>query len=336
MRNPVYEQALNKQGVEWEYLERLELSSVDRTKSLANQARLEQALDPDLVAHYREAYKQGDQFPPLVVHRPGRGKFILLDGNQRYSSCQPFPGWKGVLFHDAYLIKSDEEEVLNRIAWSFNNLVNGRRLSYEESLSHAVTFVRKYNWTRQQAATEFGVPHRAVEKIVALEEMKDRLREQKVKKIPVDYIIERLAPLANLGDDVFAKAAETAANIGAASTDVDELMKKVKRAKTHAAKLATITEYESSDHAQKRKAQTKGGTIQPRTPDLAERLARALRTVRSLLEESKVKTVFLPHPKAEREEAEELATDVIRLLAWLHGPQVVALAQQDKRKEEIA
>lgn len=328
MRNPVYEQALNSQKVPWEYLERLELAAIDRTRSLTNQARLEQAVDTDLVAQYRKRYGAGDQFPPLVVYRTNRGRYVLLDGNHRFTACLPITDWKGIKFHDAYLVDSKDEIVLNRIAWGFNNHVNGRRLTYEESLQHAVTFVRKYAWTCQAAATEFSVPHKAVMKLAHIEECKDKLNQQNVKRLPSDNVVDRLSTLVNLGDDVFAAAATTAANTGATAPDIDALLKKVKRAKTHAEKLATIAEFESSDEIQGRKCETKGGTINQRSPTPRVRLQRLQTSLRNFLEDHPIKVVLLPVQKQELKANREVASDIVRLLIGLYGTSILNNTQE--------
>lgn len=326
MRNQLYENFLNEQGVPWDYLERVELSAIDSTKSLANQARLEVAVLKDEISQYRAGYERGDHFPPLVVHRPGK-KFVLLDGNQRFFAASPDKDWKGLRFHDAYLVDSKDEVVLNRIAWTINDRVNGRRMSYEDNLQHAMTYVRKYNWTRTAAAKEFGINERALHKLVHIAEMKDKLHEQKVSRLPNDECIERLSPLSSLGDDVFSQAARMVAEIGSSSNDVQDLVKKVRRAKTHADKMATIAEYGSSDHAQARKAETKGGRIRPRSPMPRERLRRALTEARKVLEDNKVKSVMLPVQKADLTAAQELARDVVRLLGQLYGSVIFANAK---------
>lgn len=330
MRNPVYEQFLTSQGVKWRYLEKVELSSIDSKRSLANQARLEQALDTDLIAQYRSRYRKGDQFPPLVVHRPAK-KFVLLDGNQRLHACGPVPGWKGLRFHDAYLVDSGDEAVLNRIAWTINDGVNGKRMTYEDNLQHAVTYVRKYNWSAKQAADEFSVPHKVVWVFVRREELKDKLREQGVNRLPSDPIIDYTGALAGLGDDIFAQSARVLTGIGAAASDAQDLVKKVRKAKTHADKLAVIGEYESSDYAQDRKAQTKCGTIRPRSPMARERLRRYLTEARNIMEDNPIKSVMLPVQPADKKEAKSLAADVVRLLINLYGPQIL-----NELKEESA
>src|SRR4051812_36674204 len=73
MRNPTYEQALTKQGVSFTYLEEVPLAAIDVRKGLANQARLSKPLDEALAEQYASAFRDGNDFPPLVLARPGPG-----------------------------------------------------------------------------------------------------------------------------------------------------------------------------------------------------------------------------------------------------------------------
>lgn len=333
MRNQHFEQTLNREGVHWSYMERLELAAIDKRRSHANQARAE-AVIPELVEDYRERYRQGLEAPPLIVHKGSKtGKhYAVLDGNQRREACEPDPKskWKGILFHDAYLIEEDDEEILNRIAWSFNNEVHGRRLTYEESMGHAMTYVRKYGWDCARAARQFGVKVRELVRLVHTEKMKDKLHEQGVKRLPSDSTIEKMGCLADLGDDVFAQAAIVVAETGASQNDVENLVKVVRGAKTHAEKLTAIGEFSCSDHVQQRKAETRGGTMQPRRPLPRLRLERCLKEARTMLEDfGRVKGVLWPMQAGDKKQAISLAADVIRLLVSIYGPVVLQEAKEE-------
>src|ERR1700724_605455 len=152
MQCRIYEQALNKQGLAWRYEEKVLLKDIDLAKGLRNQARLECPSDESLIASYAEAKKNGDQFPPPVLWRPGQGRWIPIDGNQRLAADAKLGCGKT----DAYIVDCKDEQVVDRLTWTFNNLVNGKRLSQEEALEHAVTFVRKYAMKAEVAAKAWG------------------------------------------------------------------------------------------------------------------------------------------------------------------------------------
>ncbi len=281
MRCAIYEQALTKQGVEWKYEEAIPLDSIDAAKGLRNQARLETPIDKELVEQYQQAMKGGDQFPPLVLWRPGKGRYIPVDGNQRLQA-------KTNLNHkvtDAYILVTEDRMVADRLTWSFNNLVNGKRLSAEECLQHAVTFVRKYGMTHAAAAKEWGIPNYRVKNAVKVLELKEVLERQNVnvKGLHDDKII-RLSPLHALGEDVFAKAADAANRNGMTGEQCLETVAKVKAAKSGEAKLAAIEEYTKSPDIIVQRAQTKGGTSVPKVLP-RDKLVTLLGQMTRLLEE---------------------------------------------------
>lgn len=222
MKNPTYEQALTKQGVEWEVLDKVPLLEINTHKGLSNQARLETPLDEDLVARYEAGYRAQDKFPPLVLWRPGRGKYVPIDGNQRLEACRR----ANYKYHDAYLVKCDDPKVIDRLTWGFNNLVNGKRLRPEESLEHAVSYCRKYGATVKESAEEFGVSAGKVRERLAQMEVQDALDRQKVKRGPTldGSVMSKLSPLLKVGEDVLALAARAVAEAGLRQDDVEEIV----------------------------------------------------------------------------------------------------------------
>jgi hypothetical protein len=78
-----YEQALTKQGVPFRYLERVPWGDA---KGLANQARL----DEQLVEQSAASFQDGADFTPLVLDRPGWGRYVPLDGNQRLAGVRKY------------------------------------------------------------------------------------------------------------------------------------------------------------------------------------------------------------------------------------------------------
>lgn len=284
MRNQVYEQLLDKQGVSWEYVESLPISEINVNKSLNNQARLDNPLDEGLIDSYTQSMKDGFEFPPLVVWRPGKGMWLLIDGNNRLAA-------KLKLSHkttDVYMILNSDPKVIDRITWRWNNLVNGKRLSPEESMQHAVSYCRKYNTSYKEAAKEWGVNENSLSQKVKVEESKDILRSNNVKITPAldDYSIRLLQGLRSVGEDLFCEAATVVATTGATSEDVEEMLREVKRAKNVEGKQFIVREFASSAKVQSRKAETKGGTTKVRPNAPREKFQRLLREIRNVLEDN--------------------------------------------------
>ena len=317
MRNATYEQALTKQGVGWEYLESVPLSGVDIAKGLSNQARLGEALDSQLVEQYTAAVKDGSEFPPVVLSKPGRGRYVPLDGNQRLAAYKA----AGRTSCDAYLVQSQDPMVLDRIAWSFNNKVNGKRLSYEECLAHAVTFVRKYGMVYEAAAKEWGVQKWAVGNEVRAADMRDKVAKCGVRSADKlsDDQLRALSPLASVGEDVLAAAAAAVASSGATVKDVYSLVSRVKAAKTQAAKLDEVETFAASEAVATRRAETKGGTVKLRTPLPRDRVRSILVELRNLLDKYPDRKAFLPTDKAKLKDLRSVAADVVCKLTTVYG-----------------
>lgn len=115
MKHQDTEDLLNELGVQWTYIEALELEQIDQGASLANQARLE-PLDQEVVERYQAAYEEAEDFPALLV-RKGRGKqgMLLLGGNHRYAGAVG----AGKTHHDVYLVVGTGE-VLSRLMYEDN------------------------------------------------------------------------------------------------------------------------------------------------------------------------------------------------------------------------
>lgn len=129
-RRPEIERLLDEYLVEWEFNEALPLASIDEKRSYANQARVDQPIQADLVETYVEAKKNGDVFPAIVVHRDGT-RLVNVDGNHRFASDKKL----GRDEIPAYVIKAKAETV--RILMTLLNAIHGRALSEQEKLWHA-------------------------------------------------------------------------------------------------------------------------------------------------------------------------------------------------------
>lgn len=257
MRNPVYEQALSNESIPYEYRESVSLQDIDVGKGLRNQARLENPLDKELAAEYGRHYKAGDKFPPVVLWRPGKGRWIPADGNHRLEGLR----LAGNRDTDAYLLETTDLQVVERLSWRFNNLVNGRRNTPAECLQHALTMVRKYGWTARNAAKEWGLAEGAVARLVRIEDTKDVLRGRGLKITPAvtDAHLEKLHCLNAAGEDVLTAAATVVANSGIDTTQTEELVRRVRNAKDHDAKVKAVDDFAKEEFVRQKAAETSGG-----------------------------------------------------------------------------
>lgn len=264
MRNPIYEQALRKQGVQFEYVESVPDDEINWTRGKQMQARL-LPLDQTLIDEYALMFEQGFEPPPLLLWKHHKSLLVPLDGNQRGAANAFLPKSKKRKAWSAYIVNLDDLMVVDRLCWQFNNMVNGRRLSYEECMNHAVTFVRKYNQPESSAAKEWGV--KVWELTAKVREM--NLRDMAAKNsINTDNVPQAtllvLNPLTLLGEDIAIKAIKTVAEAGVGQSEAKELAQNVAKAKTNEAKHKVIDEFASSEKTQRTRAETKGGRMRVR------------------------------------------------------------------------
>ncbi len=320
MRNPTYEQALTQQGVQWTYVEQVPLVEINASKGLKNQARLESPLEDELVEAYTLAYKAKSEFPPLVLHKPGRGQYVPIDGNHRLEASNK----AGRKWHDAYVVDVQDQMIVDRMTWVFNNLVNGKRLSREDCLQHAITFVRKYGHTCRAAAKEWGLNESGVNKAVRAVNTREKIEEVGVRvpqSAPNDVII-RLGEMVQAGDAVLKAAAEAVFRSGVSAKDVDVLAASVKAARNEEAKLETVRQFANSELVKRRQAETKGGRVRVPRPLPRTLLVRHLEGIEKLFKQYPAKEA-LRFPGEEGREARAVAREVVEKLVALYGLGVV-------------
>lgn len=316
MRNALYEQTLRKQGVNFDYMERLDLQAIDTKRSLAIQARLTNPIDSELIEQYRELYRDKSESPPIIVWKPNRNRpvWLVLDGNQRVQAARD----EKMKTLDAYNINSDDEQVVYRIAWSFNNHVNGRRLSYEESIAHAKSFVRKYGMSTEAAAKEWGVNKHTLGNAVRSDELKEVLQKNNVPVTPslTDEKIRKLSALTKVGEDVYCMAAQAVAESGATAEEFEPMLKEVKNASTHADKVKVVAEFACSERLVRKKAETKGGKVLVRY-SASERIKRYLTDLNNLIDGTQA--TLLKPGKPHFDALRDLAAEVVDKLTLLYG-----------------
>ncbi len=314
MRNATYEQALTKQGITFTYHENISLEDIDRAKGIRNQARLLVPIEDELVSSYALAYQDGMEFPPLVLHRFGKGRYVPVDGNNRLAACEKIKR----LSHDAYVVEVQDQMVVDRLTWTFNNLVNGKRLGKEECLEHAISFCQKYGYTQEASAKEWGLPLYTVRKAVRANKLREVLQRHGVKKMPNDNNLDRLSPLEAVGEDVFVAAATVVAESGVGEQECLDLVRSVKQARTNEAKLKAVDDFAKSEFVKQRRAETKGGRVQPPRPMPRNQLKRLVEQANRLFEDYPEPTA-LRTPKPEYKQAREDAALLANRLITLYG-----------------
>lgn len=233
--DPRIEAWLDAHAVTWTFEPQLPLATVDMKRSLQNQARPGEALIDDTVDLYVQGYRNGDQFPPLVVRRASaRAKsVVVIDGNHRSTSATK----AGLTKHAAYVIECADEVAL---LLSYDaNLKNGAQLPRAQRIALAVHLVET-GMTGQDAAKQMGVAPSEVSNQRTLN--KAAVRATKLKVTGWDQIPQgtRLE-LARLDDEeVFRQAAALVGDTGMAAPATKDLVRKIKGKPSEAARLELI------------------------------------------------------------------------------------------------
>lgn len=311
MRNPVYEQALNRAGVKWEYVEEVLLEDINREKGLKNQARLIMPVDPELSERYEERKKAGDEFPAVVLWRPSpRSKYIPVDGNNRLDAYSRIHRLKAT---DAYVIDTEDVKVVDFLTWTFNNEVNGKRLTPEENMEHGVTLVRMHGYSVTDAARACQVKRWQLEHRVRLVKYKEILQANNVKpyKDLPEAVVDRLGTLLTAGEDLFVEAVKAAGSTAMDTEKVKELIADVKAARSHNEKLKVVESYTTTPEAELAKAETRNGTLRRPKPTSREQLESILRSTMRLMEAQVDDDVLRPIGRAQFNQVQAVANAVV-------------------------
>lgn len=319
MKHAIYEQALTKCGVEFEYVEQIPADEINHTRGRQMQARL-QPLDHDLIDSYAVMIAEGFTPPPLLLWKHGKSLPVPLDGNQRIAANQQVPAKKRLKHFSAYVVKTDDLMVVDRLCWSFNNMVNGRRLSYEECLEHALTFVRKYGQTITAAAKEWGVKEWELQKRVTDAEMTE-LAESAGIKLPASLdkkVLAIISQIRKFGDDVVLRTMKAVAENGTSQTEAEELVRSISRAKSLETKMEAINSFINQDSTKQRRAETQNGRSIPiKLP--RHQLQQLLDRVEEVLDRYKDKKAFAPVGKEDWQRYSDAARKIANHLISIYG-----------------
>jgi hypothetical protein len=326
MRSSFYEQALDRQGVQWRYIKNLAMDEINLDRSKNNQVRLTQPVIPELVTQYAGAMRAGDRFPPVVVHRIGKGKYNLLDGvNRTVAAIEARRSYV-----DAYEISSATPvAALARLRATFNNAVNGQRMSYDDLMWHAIEMVRLRILALEVAAKECGVKRHDLASRVKEAELREVLDSHNIsnRNIGRDRLID-LRPVKDFGVDLFCRVAKLVDSTGAACEDVKDIVRDVKRAKNHSDKIAVIKDWEKSDKLVTARAETKGGTIKRKSPPPKHRMSKLLRDMDRLLGLNQ--DAALKPTGGDWRQARESAAMIVDRLTIMFGLGVVTTARKER------
>jgi hypothetical protein len=152
MRDPRIEQFLAQQGIEYEYEPFVPLEQFDFAASHANQARLPDALNPEVVERYAAFMRDGVEFPALVGFVAPSGLRVLNGGNHRLHAARD----AGKAGHDLYRIEVDDHIVRGRITRSLNLVEAPYGMTPAEAMAQAIAYQRSSGCPHVDAARLLG------------------------------------------------------------------------------------------------------------------------------------------------------------------------------------
>ncbi len=238
-RDPRTEKWLTDHHIPYDYDPLLELDRIDVPRSLANQARIGEPLDPEVVDQYENDYRGGAQFPPLLAHLPSprAKKLVLLGGNHRNAGATK----AGLTRHPAYIVTGLEPDIALKIAYR-DNATHGARLTRRDRMRQAAHLVATgAAATHADAAATVGISVPDVAKAIAVEE-----GGQRARTAGVDHHWDQLPHthqviVASVGLDVaFTEVVTLAAEAKLPQADTRQLVNQVNKARTEQAALRIV------------------------------------------------------------------------------------------------
>ena len=147
-RNPIAERIMEELGLAFELTE-IALGSIDKDRSLSNQARLD-PVRAEVVDRYTAALTGGARFPAIIV-ADLKGRRVIAGGNHRFLAHEA-AGEDSIM---AYVASVPNEETFQTLA-NLDNARHGVESTLEERLLHAADAVSQ-GATPADAANQFGV-----------------------------------------------------------------------------------------------------------------------------------------------------------------------------------
>lgn len=235
------EKWLSDHGVEWEYWPEFPIEEIDVEKSLHNQARMFEPLDPTVVAQYAEAFKRGDPFPGVVVAKTNqRQRGVLVDGNHRLNGMVA-AGGNDI---DAYVITKARPAVIVQLTFE-SNVRHGKPTSHEERVNQAVWLVDN-GAKREQAAASLNIKvadiNRAWQRIAADRRADEvGLNRRDWEAVAAGHRV-RLTQVAT--DEGFRAAANLAFRAVLTQEELVELIRDINSTKSAAKQVAVVKQWE--------------------------------------------------------------------------------------------
>ena len=149
---------LDEIGVHWVRFPALALTAIDKQRSLANQARVDEPLQEDQVLIYATSMDQGDVFPAIVAYRrKDKPLCIIADGNHTYAAAELI-GRDSI---PAYIVEDPSEAQVARLTLEADTRA-GRGRTMRDRIHHALLLNERWGLSLVDACRQVRVPEKRV------------------------------------------------------------------------------------------------------------------------------------------------------------------------------
>ncbi len=239
IERPDVETWLDDKGLTWRFVPDFPLSGIDRDKSLANQARLGDPVDPAVVEEYREAIRRGDRFPAIVLAQAApKSVAVTIDGNHRSEAART----AGQETFGAYVVKA-RPGTHQVVALTMEaNTRHGRPTSTEERVQQALWMVDNLRTSVDKAAAVVNVSAGTVRSRWDKVKADRRADEVGLKRIDWDGLgaTVRSKLLSIFTDEGFKAAARLAVTARLTNAEVDDMISVVNESRSAAKQVAVV------------------------------------------------------------------------------------------------
>ncbi len=228
-RDPRTEKWLDAHGIPFRFEPRWPLADIDVPRSLANQARIGDPLDAEVVDQYENDYRNGDAFPPLVLHLPSpqARKAVTLGGNHRTAGASK----AGLSHHPAYVVTGLDPDVALKVSYA-DNRTHGARLTRQDRMRQAAHLVATGS-SQKEAAAVVGISQADVSRAISIAEGSKRAAVEGLASVWDQLPHGHQVILAVIRLDVaFAEALRVVADAKLTQPEVRQLANAVNGART--------------------------------------------------------------------------------------------------------
>lgn len=249
------EQWLDSKGVQWVFVPDVSLDSIDKEKSLRNQARITQVLNEERLETYTEAMERGDVFPAAVAYLV-EGMYVLIDGNHRLQAAEN-AGKKLSL----YVVDSDTDSRTIITMTYEANAKHGLPNSVEDRQLHAVYLLRSGAASQEVVAAALNLSKGQVQKAWQKSKADERAHEMGI--LERQWVQLPVASRLRLGairtDEGFSAMADLAIRGGLSSAEIDQHVVAINRARSAKGQKDLVAEF--TPLYRKRIQQSAGGML---------------------------------------------------------------------------